>query len=95
MTRILQDIRGTPLLRLLILVPAVLAAKSSYLNRTASPEIRAMTDDDRKRLQDFDVSILNFDIDDTAIELAATGVGTIPTASVNMVPPNCCVQQKR
>jgi len=54
-----------------------------------------MTDDDRKRLQDFDVSILNFDIDDTAIELAATGVGTIPTASVNMVPPNCCVQQKR
>jgi len=54
-----------------------------------------MTDDDRKRLQDFDASILNFDIDDAAIELAATGVGTIPTASVNMVPPNCCVQQKR
>ena len=95
MTRILQDIRGTPLLRLLILVPAVLAAKSWYLNRTAPPEIRAMTDDDRKRLQDFDASILNFDIDDAAIELAATGVGTIPTASVNMVPPNCCVQQKR
>ena len=72
-----------------------MAAKSWYLNRTAPPEIRAMTDDDRKRLQDFDASILNFDIDDTAIELAATGVGTIPTASVNMVPPNCCVQQKR
>jgi hypothetical protein len=53
-----------------------------------------MADDDRKPLQDHDASILNFDIDDTAIELAATGVGTIPTASVNMVPPNCCVQQK-
>jgi len=42
-----------------------------------------------------DAAILNFDVDDIAIELAATGVGTIPTASVNMVPPNCCVQQKR
>jgi hypothetical protein len=42
-----------------------------------------------------DASILNFEVDDIAIELAATGVGTIPTASVNMVPPNCCVQQKR
>ena len=42
-----------------------------------------------------DDAILNFDVDDVAIELAATGVGTIPTASVNMVPPNCCVQQKR
>jgi hypothetical protein len=56
--------------------------------------IRAMADDDRKPVQDHDASILNFDVDDTAIELAATGVGTIPTASVNMVPPNCCVQQK-
>jgi hypothetical protein len=42
-----------------------------------------------------DGAVLNFDIDDAAIELAATGVGTIPTASVNMVPPNCCVQGKR
>jgi len=40
-------------------------------------------------------AILNFEIDDAAIELAATEFGTIPTASVNMVPPNCCVQQKR
>jgi hypothetical protein len=58
-------------------------------------EFKAVNDDDRKPIQDHDASILNFDIDDTAIELAATGVGTIPTASVNMVPPNCCVQQKR
>ncbi|HUI14304.1 MAG TPA: hypothetical protein VL048_12645 [Xanthobacteraceae bacterium] len=40
-----------------------------------------------------DAAILNVDIDDVAIEIAASGVGTIPTASVNMVPPNCCVQQ--
>jgi hypothetical protein len=54
-----------------------------------------MTDDVREAVHDHDASILNFDVDDAAIELAATGVGTIPTASVNMVPPNCCVQQKR
>ena len=54
-----------------------------------------MTDDVREPAHDHDASILHFDIDDTTIELAATGVGTIPTASVNMVPPNCCVQQKR
>jgi hypothetical protein len=54
-----------------------------------------VSDDDHKPVQDHDASILNFDVDDTAIELAATGVGTIPTASVNMVPPNCCVQQKQ
>lgn len=40
-----------------------------------------------------DAAILNADIDDVGIEIAASGVGTIPTASVNMVPPNCCVQR--
>lgn len=40
-----------------------------------------------------DAAILNFDVDDVAIEVAATGFGTIPTASVNMVPPNCCVDR--
>lgn len=40
-----------------------------------------------------DAAILNFEVDDVAIEVAATGVGTIPTASVNMVPPNCCVDR--
>jgi hypothetical protein len=39
-----------------------------------------------------DAAILGFDVDDAAIEIAAMGVGTIPTASVNMIPPNCCVQ---
>ena len=40
-----------------------------------------------------DAAVLNVDIDDAAIEIAASGVGTVPTASVNMVPPNCCVEQ--
>ncbi len=43
--------------------------------------------------EEADAAILNVDIDDVAIEVAASGVGTVPTASVNMVPPNCCVQQ--
>jgi hypothetical protein len=42
-----------------------------------------------------EASILDFDVDDAAIEIAAVGVGTIPTASVNIIPPNCCVQQPR
>jgi len=52
-------------------------------------------EDERKCLdQDqADVAILDFDVDDAAIEIAAMGVGTIPTASVNMIPPNCCVQR--
>jgi hypothetical protein len=50
---------------------------------------------DQTEDHDQDAAILNFEVDDVAIELAATGVGTIPTASVNMMPPNCCVQQKR
>ena len=40
-----------------------------------------------------DAAILDFDVDDAAIEIAAMEVGTIPTASVNMIPPNCCVQR--
>jgi hypothetical protein len=53
-----------------------------------------MTNEENDPDHDRDAAILNFDVDDIAIELAATGFGTIPTASVNMVPPNCCVQQK-
>ena len=51
-------------------------------------------EDERKCLDrdQADVAILNFDVDDAAIEIAAMGVGTIPTASVNIIPPNCCVQ---
>jgi hypothetical protein len=57
-------------------------------------EFNVMNDNQNLVDQDqADVAILNFDVDDVAIEIAATGVGTIPTASVNMVPPNCCVQR--
>ncbi len=58
-------------------------------------ELDAMDHGDNEIDRNQDEAVLNFDIDDAAIELAATGVGTIPTASVNMVPPNCCVQRKR
>lgn len=51
-----------------------------------------MTEHDRDQDQT-DAAILTFEIDDAAIEIAASGVGTIPTASVNMVPPNCCVNE--
>jgi hypothetical protein len=37
-------------------------------------------------------TLLSFEVDDAAVEIAAAGVGAIPTASLNMVPPNCCVQ---
>ncbi|MFZ1921894.1 MAG: hypothetical protein WAU57_09710 [Xanthobacteraceae bacterium] len=40
-----------------------------------------------------DAALLNFEVDDAAIEIAATGAGTIPTASVNLVPPNCCTDR--
>jgi len=49
---------------------------------------------DQNEDYDQDAAILNLDVDDAAMELAATGVGTVPTASINIVPPNCCVQQK-
>jgi len=53
-----------------------------------------MKDDPGNGNQDqAEAAILNFDVDDAAIEIAAAGVGTIPTASVNMVPPNCCVDR--
>ena len=53
-----------------------------------SSEHACETDRDRA-----DAALLNFEVDDAAIEIAATGTGTIPTASVNMVPPNCCNEQ--
>lgn len=52
-----------------------------------SQERRSDADRDRA-----DAALLVFDVDDAAIEIAATGAGTIPTASVNLVPPNCCTQ---
>ena len=64
------------------------------LKRTEVRELAVMNHAANDPNQDeADAVILNVDIDDVAIEVAALGVGTIPTASVNMVPPNCCVQQ--
>jgi len=59
-------------------------------------EFDAVSEQSKKPDQDeTEASILDFDVDDAAIEIAAAGVGTIPTASVNIIPPNCCVQQPR
>ena len=64
------------------------------LQRTEMRELAVMNQAANDlNLEEADAAILNVDIDDVAIEVAASGVGTIPTASVNMVPPNCCVQQ--
>jgi hypothetical protein len=46
-----------------------------------------------QNFEEADAAVLNFDVDDVAIEIAATAIGTVPTASVNMIPPNCCVQR--
>jgi hypothetical protein len=52
-----------------------------------------VADRDQADISNLDMAILDFDVDDAAIEIAAMGVGTIPTASVNIIPPNCCVQR--
>jgi hypothetical protein len=33
---------------------------------------------------------LVFEVSDEALEAAANAVGAIPTASIDIVPPNCC-----
>jgi hypothetical protein len=52
--------------------------------------IVAMNDDTRD-LDQADTQILTPELPDEAIEAAAgTMAGTIPTGSVNIIPPNCC-----
>ena len=34
--------------------------------------------------------VLAFSVSDEALEAAAGMAGTIPTGSINIVPPNCC-----
>jgi hypothetical protein len=49
-----------------------------------------MNDDDRD-LDHADEQILNRELPDEALEAAAAPIGgTIPTGSVNIIPPNCC-----
>jgi hypothetical protein len=52
--------------------------------------IVAMNDDTRD-FDQADTEILNPELPDEALEVAAgTMAGTIPTGSVNIIPPNCC-----
>jgi hypothetical protein len=41
-------------------------------------------------LDQTDENILAFDFSDEALEAVADMVGTLPTASMAIVPPNCC-----
>ncbi len=47
--------------------------------------------DDTRDLDQADTQILTPELPDEALEAAAsTSGGTIPTGSVNIIPPNCC-----
>jgi hypothetical protein len=57
---------------------------------TSQNRIVAMNDDTRD-LDQADTQILNPELPDEALEAAAGPMaGTIPTGSVNIIPPNCC-----
>jgi hypothetical protein len=56
---------------------------------TSQNRIVAMNDDTRD-LDQADTQILNPELSDEALEAAAGIGGTIPTGSVNIIPPNCC-----
>jgi hypothetical protein len=46
--------------------------------------------DDTHGLDQADRQILTPELPDEALEAAAGIGGTIPTGSVNIIPPNCC-----
>ena len=56
---------------------------------TRKERIVAMNDDTRD-LDQADAQILIPELPDEALEAAAGIGGTIPTGSVNIIPPNCC-----
>jgi hypothetical protein len=56
---------------------------------TCQNRIVAMNDDTRD-LDQADTQILTPELPDEALEAAAGIGGTIPTGSVNIIPPNCC-----
>ena len=41
-------------------------------------------------LEQTEEEILTFDVSDEALEIAADVSGTMPTASMAVLPPNCC-----
>jgi hypothetical protein len=45
---------------------------------------------DDRDLDQADKQILTPELSDEALEAAASIGGTIPTGSVNIIPPNCC-----
>ena len=48
-------------------------------------------DPNDRHLDQTDEQILTSDVSDEALEVAAASMGgTGPTASINIVPPNCC-----
>ena len=47
--------------------------------------------DDTRDLDQADTQLLTPELPDEALEVAASNMGgTIPTGSVNIIPPNCC-----
>ena len=46
--------------------------------------------DDTRELDQADTQILTPELPDEALEVAANNGGSIPTGSVNIIPPNCC-----
>ena len=49
-----------------------------------------MNDDTDREFDQADTQILTPELPDEALEAAAGIGGTIPTGSVNIIPPNCC-----
>lgn len=47
-------------------------------------------DANNRDLDQTDEEILAFDFSDAALEAAADMAGTLPTASMAILPPNCC-----
>ena len=50
-------------------------------------------DPNDRHLDQTDEEILTSDVSDEALEVAAGMGGTGPTASINIVPPNCCCRR--
>jgi hypothetical protein len=62
---------------------------AAFTMATRKERIVAMNDDTRD-LDQADAQILIPELPDEALEAAAGIGGTIPTGSVNIIPPNCC-----
>jgi hypothetical protein len=68
--------------------------RAAFTMATREKRIFAMNDDtrdlDSRDLEQADTQILTPELPDEALEVAAGIGGTIPTGSVNIIPPNCC-----